>query len=142
MALSVTDLNSILLKRTSKYLTAAGFVGNDADLVDPLRWALSMLGVTTASLTAIVDADLITINGIEIDALLDLAELRTLEISLGNLTSVTVKAGPVTQNLSDLAKNLISILDTKRKGIIARYKGLLVLPLDDSAAKTVTLWAM
>lgn len=142
MTPSVQEINLVLVQRTGKYLTAAGLAGGASELVDPVRWALSMLGNEPGSLVEITNDDLVAVTGLYVDALLDLAELRLLETVLGNMTAVTVKAGPVTQNLSDLGKQLLTVIAAKRAAIAKRYGSLLVLPLDETSPKPVTLWAM
>ncbi|MEY4075386.1 MAG: hypothetical protein RJA29_2743 [Pseudomonadota bacterium] len=112
-------------------------------LTDPLRWALSMLGVESASVSAVTDADLSGVQRSQVDALLDLAELRALEAVQTNLVSVETWVGEVKEDPSAFTQNLASIIVTKREQIAARYGALLARPLDPSvSAKSARLIAL
>jgi len=96
MTLTRASVETILVRRAGKLLTALGlavtYVGSNADLNDPIGYALRKLGYSVASLTAVADADLAGLGADDTDALLDLAEYRLLESIVGNwdLADVTV----------------------------------------------------
>lgn len=141
MALTVADCNLVLTRRCAAYLTAASLSAEAGDFMDPLRWALSMLGTEAGSVVAVADADLSAVTGRKVDALLDLAEARLLQTCLTNLTQVTTTAGPVTQQLSDLSKHLAPLAAARMKDAAARHADLLVAPLDGTALQTVRIRA-
>jgi hypothetical protein len=53
--------------------------GSNADLVDPIRYAVRMFGIQLQGTVSVVDADLISIVGWKIEKLLDIGEKRILE---------------------------------------------------------------
>ncbi len=108
-------------------------------LTDPLRWALSMLGIESASIVAVTDTDLANVGRNQVDALLDLAELRALESVLTNLVDVKVTAGPLSVNSSELPDRLATIITAKRDAVRAMYGRLLVAPLDGADETFVRL---
>ena len=75
----------------------------------------------------------------KLDALCDLAELRTLESVQTNLTAVNVTAGPLQEDLGSLAERLGEIVTERRKNIAARYSTWLAAPLTDEAPKRASL---
>jgi hypothetical protein len=100
---------AVLIRRLGASLTAASLDGTtvngtNADLNDPLGYATRKLGGTVSDVSSVVDADLSTISSdFGVDALLDVAELRTLENILGNYTLVDISAGPERESLSQVA---------------------------------------
>ena len=108
MSLTRANTEQILIRRCGKLLTAAGLdgttvAGNNADLNDPLGWALRKSGYSVASVAAIADADLAAVSADDTDKLLDLAELRALETILGNLDDVDITLGQRSESLSQLS---------------------------------------
>jgi len=133
------EVEQILHRRCGQYLTEAGMSVQDGVnpwLTDPLRWALAMLGIESASIVAVTDTDLANVTRGQVDALLDLAELRALESVLTNLTDVKVSAGPLSVNASELPDRLATIIATKRDAVGAMHARLLVAPLD-GAGETI-----
>lgn len=145
MSITRTQAEQILQLRIGSFLEEAEMSVQDGVnqwLTDPLRWALSMLGIETASVVAVTDADLSGVQRSQVDALLDLAELRALEAVQTNLASVTTWVGPVKEDPSKFTENLAAMIQAKRTQIAARYGALLVRPLDPSAGKRVQLVAL
>ncbi len=90
MPLTRAIVEQTLLSRCGRILAKAGLDGATADgtnpaLADPIRQGLASLGLGTATLGVVVDADLLPITGATIDQLLDIAALAALEAALGNL---------------------------------------------------------
>lgn len=140
MSITRQDVDTILTRRIGAYLEEASMTASGSVnpyLTDPIRWALYMLGVSTASYTAVTDADLGNVAGTAVDALLDLSELRALESVLTNYTNVTTKVGQVEESRSDLGARIRTAIEDKRKRVAAIYDGLLAHPLDGAASSSV-----
>jgi len=145
MSITRQDADTILTRRIGAYLEQANMTANGSVnpyLTDPLRWALYMLGVASASYTAVTDTDLQNVAAASVDALLDLAELRSLEAVLTNFTNVTTRVGQVSEDRSDLGDRIRTAIEDKRKRVAAIYDGLLAHPLDGSASSGVRIVAL
>lgn len=91
-------------------------------------WAVRALGYTTASVLYPSDAEVQAVT--LLDALIDVAELRTLESIFTNLNQVNITTGPVKEDLSDLAERLGDvILPEKRKQVALAWGKHLVIPV-------------
>src|SRR5690242_14586451 len=98
MSLTRANIETILVKRCGPLMTAAGMattvLGSNADLNDPIGYAVRKAGGSVTSFVAVADADIAGVDELGYDQLLDLAELRTLETILGNLDDVDLRVGP------------------------------------------------
>jgi len=125
MAITRVQAETILVARRSATMVAAGlavtYVGTNASLVDPLGFAIRKVGGSTAIIGTVDDADLATIPTDMEDAFLDVAELRLLRNILGNLALVDIKAGPLSESLSQLAKQIGADIDRLQAFIAAEY---------------------
>lgn len=122
MTITRYQVEQILSRRIGGYLTVASMTsdsGVNPWLTDPLRWAITALGYTAGSLTAVTDSDLAAVTAAHTDALLDLTELRALEAVYSNLTAVSNRAGPLQDDYNDLARRLEKMRDNKRAEILA-----------------------
>lgn len=144
MAYTRNQVEGVLTKRLSGFLARANMAASapNAHLTDPIGWALRLLGYSTAALDAVTDADLLPVTSVHIDALLDLAELRTAESILLNLDAVDITAGPVKTEWSDLRVDLLKFLPAKRGNVSAMWGDLLETPLDGDAPRSVRLVAL
>jgi hypothetical protein len=95
--------------------------GSNADLNDPIGWAIRKCGGSVASVVAVADSDVAGVSTDDLDKFFDLAEFRALESISGNLAVVTITAGPRTEHLSDLAKLVEQRLARKRKQLLEDY---------------------
>lgn len=138
------QIEGILTKRLHGFLVRANMIAGapNEHLADPIGWALRLLGYNTASLDDVTDADLLPVPAAHIDALLDLAELRTAESILLNLDAVDITAGPVSTDWSDLRVDLLKFLPAKRGNVSAMWGDLLATPLDGDAPRSVRLKAL
>ena len=101
MALTIDDITAIVTGRIEP-LTVAIY---DLDLSDSFGYAIRQAGGTVVSATSPTDDDLLTVTASD-DAVLDLAELRTLKTLYQNATAVNSKAGDVSANESELPARL------------------------------------
>lgn len=141
MALTRAAAEAVLVRRLGGLLAAAGLAvttaGANADLNDPLAWAVGQAGGSVSDRTAVTDADLTTVDGD--DRLLDLAELRALESVAGNLALVDVTFGPHKESLGQLGERLEKLIARKRAqvardhgiGAGALDAGVVVLPFQE-----------
>src|SRR5215212_491512 len=126
MAVTRANIETILIRRCGKLLSAAGLDGTtvsgaNADLNDGIGSALRTLGYTVASLVSVADSDVSVVADSEIDQLLDLAELRTLESVAGNLDKVTIQSEDQRKQWSDLAARLETTITRMRSRYSALY---------------------
>ena len=111
MTITRANVETVLVRRCGKLLTAAELDGTtingaNADLNDPIGWALRQLGFTVASIAFVKDSDLTSIDDDNIDQLLDLAELRALNNVAGNLDGYAITVGPRTEQRQQLAEQV------------------------------------
>ena len=111
MELTVALIEAELLVRLGPYLKRVGLDGTAADgtnaaLRGPIRGAVWWLDRATADPIAVVDADVAGVAGFALERLLDVAELKALEICWGNWPEVDQQAGEERQDLSQLADRL------------------------------------
>lgn len=83
----------------------------------PIRAGLSVLGVEPADPFGVADADLAGIAGSDLDTLLDVAELRTLELALVNIEDVDIRTTEVDEKLSQYAARLAKVVEQKRDAL-------------------------
>jgi hypothetical protein len=95
--------------------------GSNADLDDPLGWALRQLGYTVADITSVTSAEVVSVSTTNLDKFLDFSEYRVLENILGNLDVVDTKLGPRSESLSQLARQVQSRLDKLAKKLEDLY---------------------
>ncbi len=139
---TVADVTTVITDRCGAYLARARAITGSATvpgITQAIGWAVRMLGLTTASLTAITDEEVSAVTSDKLDALLDLAELRTLESIQGNLAAVNVTAGPVQEELGQLAERLGEFVTERRKIVGARYSAWLAAPLADESPRRASL---
>lgn len=120
MSLTRAQVEGVLIKRTGQMLAIAGLDGetadgSNADLNDPIGWAVRKLGGSVADVSSVANSDLENIK--RVDALFDLGELRVLETILGNYDKVDSTVGPRREEYDDLAQRLLKWLPEKRKQI-------------------------
>ena len=144
MAITRAGVETVLTARTGALLREADMAceaGANPHLSDPIAWAMRALGYGVGSLATVTDADLQAVAPHHIDALLDLAELRTLESVGGNLAAVDVTVGPVSERRSSLGPRVDKLIETKRAAVQARWGGVLREPLAE-AGGNVSLLAL
>lgn len=122
MSLSRASVEGVLIRRCGRILTAAGLDGTtasgaNADLADPISSAVRQLGLSVATLGSVSDSDLAGVATEDLDALLDLAELRCYESALGNLDVVDVSVGPERESLGQLGARLEGLIERTRTKI-------------------------
>jgi len=121
MALTIVQVETILIRRVGTLFTAVGLDGttvdgDNADLVDPIGTSIRNLGGTVTTITDIVDADLAGITEDDYDELLDVAELRALQSAHSAATTlIDTKLGPRDEKLSSVATTLAKLIDQKQK---------------------------
>ena len=85
---------------------AVTYAGANADLNAPIGYAIRIAGGTVAAPSLVTSTDVATVASADLDLLLDVAELRTLENILAHYALVDAKAGPVEAKSSQLADRL------------------------------------
>ena len=125
MTLTRANVEAIIVQRVGAYMTAAGMVvtiaGSNANLNDPIGYAVRMCDGTVVNYTSVSDTDVATVSSADYDKLLDIAELRTLDSVVSNLDDVDIMVGPRSERLSQLALNANAILDRKAVRIEKLY---------------------
>ena len=125
MAVSRPNVEYILVARVGPLMVKAGqdgttVDGTNADLGDPIAWALQTSGYSVADITNPTTAEvaLALSDILEVSAL---AELRTLENILGNLDDVDTSVGPRDEKLGQLAEQVQKRLDWLAKWVEQLY---------------------
>ena len=80
--------------------------GSNADLNGPIGFSIRKCGGTVASFGAVADADLSAFEESEYDKLNDIAEYRLLLNIKGRWGKVDIRAGQLSESLSQFAKDL------------------------------------
>jgi len=126
MTITREDVESILIKRVGKLMTAADMDGStvdgtNVDLNDPVGRALRRIGYTTADITAVADADIANVGVVDYDKFLDVSEYHVLQNVMGNFDDVDISVGPRSESLSQLVKQAERKLKQLEEYIIAEY---------------------
>jgi hypothetical protein len=85
---------------------AVTYAGSNADLNDPLGWAVFQLEGSVTDITAVADADLETVASDDERYITDVAELRLLDNILTNLELVDISVGPRSEHYDQLAQRI------------------------------------
>ena len=119
MTLTRANVETILVQRCGAYMEAAGMVvtivGTNANLNDPIGYAIRLCDGSVADYVSVANADLLTVDADYYDKLLDIAELRLLDSISTNLDDVDIIVGPRSEKLNQLAQNLQAIMERKAK---------------------------
>jgi len=125
VATTRADIEQELVSRAEAWLTAAGFAvtfaGANADLNAPLGWAIRQAGGTVAAPALVTTTDVQTVAAADLDMLMDLAELRTLQNVLASYALVDAKAGPVEAKSSQLADRIERRINQLRAWVATAY---------------------
>lgn len=95
--------------------------GTNASLTDPLGWALRSLGVASATYGTVTSADVAAVAADEIDKLIDFAELKAIENSLGNFDAVDISVGARSEKYDQIRTGLERTLERKQKAVERKY---------------------
>jgi hypothetical protein len=127
MTITRANAEAVLIKRTGHMLTVAGLDGTtnggtNADLGDPIAFALRQCGVAVATPATPTTAEVQALETEDQDPFFDLAELRVLETCLQHvLDLVNTEAGSRVDEYSQLANGLRLRIDRKLLQIRAAY---------------------
>jgi len=80
--------------------------GSNADLNGPIGFSIRKCGGAVASFGAVADADISAFEEDEYDKLIDIAEYRLLLNIKGRWGKVDIRAGQLSENLSQFGKDL------------------------------------
>lgn len=105
------QLEVILVKRVGVSLTYVGLDGTtvdgtNADLNDPIGYAIRFLGGTTADPSAVVDADVATVAAADLDNMLSLAGYRALLTIISSNTLNDLRVGPRDEKLDQFSRRI------------------------------------
>jgi len=120
--LTVSNAIEEIETRITGYIEKANAItgeGKAVSLPSCMAWACRQLGVDIAQLRFVTDDELSAIT--QVDAFLDLTELRVLESVQTNLSDVTTKVGPVSEDWNDLSKRIADLIAKKRLAIAYQY---------------------
>lgn len=120
--LTVTDATEEIETRVTGYIDKANAItgeGKAISLPSCMAWAGRLLGADLAQLRSVNDDELATVT--QVDAFLDLCELRVLETVQTNLSDVTTQVGPIREDWNDLAKRIGELIAQKRANIAYQY---------------------
>ncbi len=107
MLITKAGLDSILIARVGTIMGVVSFSvatdGSNPNTVESIRTALAALGIPTASLTAVTDADLAQVAAASVPQLIDVSEWALRTACLDALTDVDTQVDRDTEKLSQLA---------------------------------------
>ena len=118
--LTVTNATEEIETRVTGYLDRANAItgeGKQISLPACMAWSCRQMGVTIANLRSVTDTELSTI--VQVDAFLDLLELRVLQSVQTNLADVTTWVGPLREDWNDLSKRIADLITKKVAAIAA-----------------------
>ena len=126
MALTRANIETILVKRTSKLMVFVGMDGTtvdgtNADLDDPIGVAIRDCGGSVDNFTDVDDDDITTVDSAKYDQLIDIAEYRLLNSILGNFDKYGLKVGPRSGYQSQVREGVEVRLKQMRKDLEAKY---------------------
>ena len=125
MTLTRANVESILVNRCGAYMEAVGMVvtivGTNANLNDPIGYAIRACDGSVADYVLVTNADILTVDSDDYDKLFDVAELRTLESVSGNYDMVDITVGPRSEKLNQLAQNLEARLKRLAQQVEDKY---------------------
>jgi hypothetical protein len=123
VALTVARCGEILSARLGNVLYAAALDGTPASGIwlDPLASAARDMGLALADPTTVTDDDLALLDATAVSQLLDVAELRALEIALDNYTATDTTTGNTKLFQSQVAERLEKLIVRKSDYVKARY---------------------
>ena len=126
MTITRAQIETVLIRRAGKLMTAADLDGTthhgvNADLNDPIGWALRQMGYSVTTLTNVVDADMATVADDEIDQLLDMSEYRLLENIEGNYDDVDISANGRSESLNQLIVQVAKRLERVKAKVESTY---------------------
>ena len=118
MAVTRANIETILVARVGPLMTKASLDGTtvdgtNADLADPIGWALRVAGYTTADVSDPTTAEVAAAED-DIDEVIALADLRTMLNTRGNLDDVDTAVGPRDEKLSQLGAQLDRMIKFQR----------------------------
>lgn len=117
-------VEAVLVARCAGILPLAGmavtFDGSNADLADPIGFSLRRLGYD-AALSGPTDDELAAVEAVDVNALLDIAELRVLETWLSRYARVDIEVGDRSEKLSQIADNVRRRAERLRRAIEESY---------------------
>jgi hypothetical protein len=111
---------------------AVTFEGENADLSDPIGYALRRLGYD-AALSGPTDEDLAYVGPTDVNALLDVSELRVLDSWLSRYSRVDFQIGDRAEKLSQVAEQVRKRAERLRRAIEESYN------LEDSSVDEGTV---
>lgn len=126
MTLTRAQVELILISRCGPVMKAAGMDVNanpspNADLNDPIGYALRRLGYSVADVSAVANTDVDDVSTDDYDALFDLAELRTLQNVIGNYALVDSRVGQLSESYSQLRDGLEKRIEKLKDQIESDY---------------------
>lgn len=138
---TLANITDVVEDRLGALLSEARTATGDSSkpsVASCVAWAVRMLGYSTAALLTATDAEVGEVPTAKLDALLDLAELRTLESIQTNLSQVDLTTGPVTERLGQLGTRLADLIPKKRKVVAMQWSKYLAEPLDPETDRRKT----
>lgn len=124
MTLTVAIVEETIESRVGGFVAQVREITEDPSkpsILESVSWALRKLGYTVASVQTVTDSELGEVRAIDVDVLLDLAELRTLKSLPGNLPAIDTTIGPQSIKLSNLLPALEAIISRRTGEVQAEH---------------------
>ncbi len=126
MTVNRAAIEYVLVRRTGRLMAACSLdgttvAGTNLDMNDPIGYALRMVGLDVADITAVSNSDIGQMGSDVLDQFLDIAELRLLQNCLQNYDAVNITVGPRTEALSDIRSGLEKSIERKHQYNVEKY---------------------
>lgn len=107
------QIEAVLVRRRRKQMVFVGMDavtvdGTNSDLTDSIGSAILFTGGSVTDITAVTDADLLTIPDLNKNAVYDVAEMYLISSIRSSITSVDEVTGPFAAKLSQLPDRLLA----------------------------------
>ena len=126
MSVTRAAVEGVLLKRVGRLMALVQMdgtadTGSNADLVEPIAFALRQIGLAPATFGAVTDADFVKLDPADLDQLLDYAEWRLLLNIRGNFDLVNLTIGPRREDWGNVRDQLARLIDDVKTRLETMY---------------------
>lgn len=125
MTITRESLEVELVSRAQGYMAEVEMdttvVGVNPDLNGPIGYAIRQCEGTVANTSSVADSDFSSFDDSEFDHIADVAEYRLLQNIKRRWGKVDIKAGPISESLSQFADQLDKDISALREDLITNY---------------------
>ena len=138
--LTLAQVQAAINGRCSMFMTRLDWTTDD--LTPHVAWAVRALGHDTADFVLTTDAEIAEMPDSYMEALVDVSEMRSLEVMEQNFEEVSIRVGSIDQKIVELGQRLHTVVERKRSDVIAQHGGKLVIRLSKDAERPASIKAL